>query len=302
MRSMKWALVLSGGGAKGLPYIGMFKVFEELNIPKPSLVVGCSIGAVIGSMYALGKTSDEMEQYFTGDFNPNDYLGAGNLFNLKLVNKVLQTGTALNNLLSGNSLDDGQKIYTFLRRLTDGKTFAQTKIPFVCNAFDLHSGMEVILKEGELAKSVLASSSYPLLLAPVRIKDKLLVDGGIAHNTPVSIAAELGFRNIVSVTLDSFSKTSFPHTYSDAASLLVRVFSCIGNTKSLRKNDYPSFWINLSNKIDSMDFSEALSKITVGYKLTLEQKENIKMYFTSGMSGSLFRKNIKENIKKTYTI
>lgn len=96
---MKWALVLSGGGAKGLTYIGMLKVFEELNIPKPSLIVGCSIGAVVGSMYALGKSADDIERFFTVDFDETDYLGSGNAINIKAINRILTAGSIVSNLV-----------------------------------------------------------------------------------------------------------------------------------------------------------------------------------------------------------
>jgi len=61
---MKWALVLSGGGAKGLAYIGMFKALEELEYPLPDCIVGCSMGAIIGGLYASGMTVDEMISFF----------------------------------------------------------------------------------------------------------------------------------------------------------------------------------------------------------------------------------------------
>ena len=140
---MKWALVLSGGGAKGFVYIGMLQAFRELHLPSPDLVVGCSIGAIAGSMIALGKSIEEIEAFFNEDFDAEDYLGGGYVLPIKSVNRVLSVGTMFSNLIAGNSMDDGKKVYHMLKKITSGKNFSVTKIPFVCNAVDLHSGCEV---------------------------------------------------------------------------------------------------------------------------------------------------------------
>lgn len=299
---MKWALVLSGGGAKGLAYIGLLKVFEELNIPKPSLIVGCSIGALIGGLYALGKTSDEIEKIFTINFDQKNYFGGGNALNVKVVDKVLDFGIAFSNIISGNSLDDGSKFYGFLKNITDKKGFDDVKIPFVCNALDLNHGREVILQKGELAKSIMASCAYPVLFSPVRIEEKFLVDGGMSNNTPVWIAKSFGFKNIVSVTLDHFRVLTFPYKYTDVAFIFIRLMACILENNGLRKIDYPSFWIDLSNDINSDDFSNTLSKIILGYKLSLKQKDYIKKYFSVGVESSIFRRKIKSYVKKVYRV
>ena len=299
---MKWVLVLSGGGAKGLTYIGLIKLFEELNIPKPSLIVGCSIGAVIGAMYAIGKSSKDMEKVFDDDFDQNDYLGTGKVLNIKVIDKAISAGAVLSNLINSNALDDGQKIYALFRRITDNKNFNETDIPFVCNAVDLHSGDELILKEGELAKSMLASCSYPLILKPVRIKNRLLVDGGMGHNSPVWIAHKFGIKEIVSVSLSHFYKTKFPQNYTDIPSVFIRLMSCIFQKQELRKEDYPSFWIDLSNDIDSSDFYNSKDKINLGYTLALKQKDDICKFFAKGIEGSTFRKSIKSQMKGKYRV
>lgn len=73
---MKWSLVLSGGGARGIAHIGVLKALEALQVPPPQCVVGCSMGAVVGALYALGMSVREMEAFFQRDFVISDYVNA----------------------------------------------------------------------------------------------------------------------------------------------------------------------------------------------------------------------------------
>ncbi|MEL3908481.1 MAG: patatin-like phospholipase family protein [Treponemataceae bacterium] len=299
---MKWALVLSGGGAKGFAYIGMLRAFEALNVPEPDLIIGCSIGAVLGSMLALGITNQEIERIFASDFDAEDYLGSGKVVPLKIVNRVLSFSSVFSNLLTSNCMDDGQKFYALLQKITEGKSFSETKIPFVCNAVDLYTGEEVFIKDGELAKAVLASSAFPVAFPPVRMGNKLLVDGGLAHNTPVCFAREMGFEEIFAVTLDHFRPESFPEKYPSALSIMARVIACVFKNKELQPEDYPSFWLDLSNTVSSADFSHANELIRIGYIQTMQMKNEIKDFFSDSLSAHKARKKIRAKIEKEFKV
>ena len=299
---MKWALVLSGGGAKGFVYIGMLQAFRELHLPSPDLVVGCSIGAIAGSMIALGKSIEEIEAFFNEDFDAEDYLGGGYVLPIKSVNRVLSVGTMFSNLIAGNSMDDGKKVYHMLKKITSGKNFSDTKIPFVCNAVNLHSGCEVTLYEGELAKAVLASASYPVAFPPVRIGNMLLVDGGIGHNTPVCIARKLGFDEVFAVTLDHFRQTSFPEKYSNPIALMNRAILTIFENRALQQDDYPSFWLDLSNEVHSADFSQGVQQIRFGYLETIKHKKDIQAFFADNAEGEAARKKMRAKIQQNYRL
>ncbi|WP_206183432.1 patatin-like phospholipase family protein [Treponema pedis] len=107
---MKWALVLSGGGARGIAYVGMLKAFNELNYPQPNCIVGCSMGAVIGGLYASGMTVNEMISFFSNGFNLSDYVEVSK-FSLghTKISKILQLGAGLNNLINKQGIDSGEK-------------------------------------------------------------------------------------------------------------------------------------------------------------------------------------------------
>ncbi|MEL3904958.1 MAG: patatin-like phospholipase family protein [Treponemataceae bacterium] len=299
---MKWALVLSGGGAKGFVYLGMLRAFQELKVPQPDLVFGCSIGSIIGSMVALGKSPAEIETFFTDGFDAEDYLGSGNVVPLKPVNRILNISSVFSNLITGNSMDDGQKLYLLLKKLTEGKNFSDTTIPFMCNAVDLHSGNEIILHEGELAKAVLASSAYPVAFPPVRIGSALLVDGGIGHNTPVCLARESGFETVFAVTLDHFRETSFPEKYPSAVSVLSRAVNTIFKNQELQADDYPDFWLDLSTEVESYDFSHGTEQVRFGYLQTVKHKKDIEAFFSPETGSNVQREKLKEQIKQTYRI
>ena len=100
--------MLSGGGAAGLAYIGFFKALEELELPKPDCIVGCSIGSIIGGLYASGKPVREMEAVFEKSFDVNRYIGGGGvhipLFKHAL-NQIIHYGTLITRMLSGKGAE-----------------------------------------------------------------------------------------------------------------------------------------------------------------------------------------------------
>ncbi|WP_253678258.1 patatin-like phospholipase family protein [Treponema sp. OMZ 788] len=202
---MDWSLVLSGGGAKGLAYIGMFKALEELEYPRPDCIVGCSMGAIIGGLYASGMTVDEMISFFSNDFELTDYLDVSHLgFGLTKLTKLLQIGASLNNLISHQGADSGEKSLTLFKKLSCYQTFDQLKIPFYCNAVDLCDGNEIVFDKGRVADAMRASSSYPGFFTPFHHNGRIFVDGCVKNNTPVWIAKAKGFKNILAVTLGTF--------------------------------------------------------------------------------------------------
>ena len=197
----KIGLVLSGGGSKGFAHIATLKALDSLNIPI-DYISGTSFGAIIGAMYALGYSGkqieemaistdwyevqkDEPERKYLPHFRKKDTGKYQLEFGLKGFKPVAPTG-----------LIYGQKIILELSKWT--REFEQVydfdllPIPFRCNAFDIISGKEVILKEGSLAHALRASLSIPTIFAPVEWGDALLVDGGVANNLPVDIVKDMG--------------------------------------------------------------------------------------------------------------
>ena len=201
-------MVLSGGGSKGFAHIATLKALDSLNIPI-DYIAGTSFGAIVGAMYALGYSgkqiekmalatdwyevqNDEPERKFLPYFRKKD-TGKYQLdFGLKGVKPVAPTG-----------LIYGQKIILELSKWTRNYEqvydFDKFPIPFRCNAFDIISGKEVIIKEGSLANALRASISIPTIFAPVEWGDALLVDGGVANNLPVDIVKDMGADIILAI-------------------------------------------------------------------------------------------------------
>ncbi len=208
-------LVLSGGGSKGFAHIATLKALDSLNIPI-DYIAGTSFGAIVGAMYALGYSgkqiekmalatdwyevqNDEPERKFLPYFRKKD-TGKYQLdFGLKGVKPVTPTG-----------LIYGQKIILELSKWTRNYEqvydFDKFPIPFRCNAFDIISGKEIIIKEGSLANALRASISIPTIFAPVEWGDGLLVDGGVINNLPVDIVKDMGADVVLAVDVAATSQ------------------------------------------------------------------------------------------------
>ena len=299
---MKWALVLSGGGAAGLAYIGFFKALEELKLPKPDCIVGCSMGAIIGGLYALGKPTTEMEAVFEHPFDVNRYVGGVHIPLFKhTLSHLIQYGTLLTRMISGTGADSGEKARKFFLELSHGKSFSDCAIPFFCNALDLCSGKEVILDSGLLADAMRASSSYPGLFTPVHIHDQMLIDACVMDNTPVWVAREKGYKNILALTFGALEPMTGAEMDS-SLTVLMRTLACTTAYISLQKNEYPTAFINMTSSRASHDFSDPKKQIQFGYQKTMENKTLLQAFCTDGISGALQRMYLTRKTRKEYRI
>lgn len=299
---MKWALVLSGGGAAGLAYIGFFKALEELKLPKPDCIVGCSMGAIIGGLYASGKPVREMEAVFEESFDVNRYVGGVHIPLFKhTLNQIIQYGTLITRMLSGTGADSGEKAHKFFMELSGGKSFDDCIIPFFCNAVDLCSGKEVVLQSGLLADAMRASSSYPGLFIPVKRQNEMLIDASVIDNTPVWIAREQGYKNILALTFGSLEPV--PDSELDTSvSILLRTLACTTAHIALQQNDYPTAFINLTSARSVRDFSDPKKQIDFGYQKTMDNKDVLQAFVADGVKGRIQRAFLTRRTKKEYCI
>ena len=298
---MKWALVLSGGGAAGLAYIGFFKALDSLQLPKPDCIVGCSIGSIIGGLYALGMPVAEMEKIFEKPFDVNKYVGGVQLpFFRHTLPTLIQYGTLLTRMISNPGADSGEKVHKFLMELSNCKSFHDCRIPFFCNAFDLCRGEEVVLSSGLLADAMRASASYPGLFTPVN-KDGMLIDACVIDNTPVWIARERGYRNILALTFGALEPVKAAELDTSLA-VLLRTLSCTTAHIPLQRNEYPTTFINLMSGRASYDFSNPKKQIAFGYQKTLEQEDLLRRFFAPGLKGVLYRSMLSRHAKKEYIV
>ena len=161
-------LALGGGGARGLAHVGVLEVLAEHDVPVRA-VVGTSIGAEIGAFLAGGMSVARMREVATA-------------FDWKLTLQLFLPD------LPGGGLVSGKRILAWLAEQLGGQRIEELPIGFAAVAADLESGEEVLLDRGPLIEAVRASISVPGTLAPVRLGERVLVDGGIVNQVPADVA------------------------------------------------------------------------------------------------------------------
>ncbi|MBN2088692.1 patatin-like phospholipase family protein, partial [candidate division KSB1 bacterium] len=203
-------LALSGGGARCIPQLGVIEVLKENKIPI-DLIVGTSMGSVIGGLYAAGYETDEILQRLKNIDWQNIFFDRPTRQNLFLGQKQTQSRYILQLRFSSfkpyipSGISPGQTISLILSDLVmqapygSYSNFNELKIPFRAVATDLISGNRVLLEKGNLADALCASLAFPLLFAPVVWDNMLLVDGGMINNIPVQEARELGMDIVIAV-------------------------------------------------------------------------------------------------------
>jgi NTE family protein len=207
-------LVLAGGGARGAAHIGVIEVMEEFQVPV-DFIVGTSMGAIIGGMYASGMSPAEMrEQLLAIDWEEafNDDPPRRNIpFRQKEDDKrslfKLEFGVGKTGFKSPRGLVAGQKLNFILSSLLLHTTalhdFDDLPIPFRAIAVDLNSGEVVVQGKGDLSTAIRASMAYPVFFTPVEVGDMLLVDGGVLRNLPTDVAIDLGADRMIAIDVGS---------------------------------------------------------------------------------------------------
>ena len=176
-------LVLGCGSSRGWAHIGAIEALEEENIPI-DFIVGCSVGAYVGAIYASGSLNSLKE------------------FVLKMDGKKVFSYFDI--VLPRSGILDGTKRLRELFSIhTDVQDFSELNLPVMMVATDLETGQKVVMKSGDLLDALRASISIPGLFAPVRVNDRWLVDGGLVDPVPVSVARSMGADILIAVDLSS---------------------------------------------------------------------------------------------------
>ncbi len=176
-------LACGSGAALGYSIIGVLKVFEREGIPV-DLISGTSMGALIGGLAAVGMEPEEMERVA---LRIDKFWMYSRLF--------LDLSVPRSGIFSGDSL------LNLYRSLFGQKNFSDCEIPFACVATDIETGEEVVIKEGNLAESVRASSSLPVIFEPYFMNGRYLIDGGLINPVPVRVVADEGADILISINL-----------------------------------------------------------------------------------------------------
>ncbi|RMH60842.1 MAG: hypothetical protein D6677_13025 [Calditrichaeota bacterium] len=300
----KIALVLSGGGARGMTHIGVLKVLEKNNI-RPDFIVGTSIGAVVGGLYSAGYSAGEIEQMFRkinwGDMF-RDVPARSNLF---LEQKTEQDRYLISIRLKDgvpyipNAVTPGQKVLNVLSDLfmlapwQVKENFDDLRIPFRAVATDIVHGRMVVLDKGNLAAALNGSLAVPLLFSPVSWDSLLLVDGGVKANLPVSVAKKWGADIIiaadVSAGLRSREELNAPWEVADQVTTIMTGNNNVREYKDVDVLLHPRLPQTTNN-----DFSALDTLITLGASETEQHLNDIRRCITDRARKSgrfLFVKN-----------
>ena len=213
----KVAVVLSGGGAKGMAHIGVLKVIERAGIPV-DIVTGTSMGSIIGGLYACGYRAEKLDSIVMAQdwgyvLSDKDDLSHQSLRerekqNTYAISMSVNLGKKSADLGGGFIL--GKNINMLFNALTapynDSIDFNKLPIPFACVATNIIDNTEYDFHSGVLSVAMRASMAIPGVFSPVRMGNMVLVDGGLRNNFPADIAREMGADYIIGVTVQGKEK------------------------------------------------------------------------------------------------
>jgi NTE family protein len=206
-------LVLGGGGARGVAHIGVLHELERQRIPIDA-IVGTSMGAIVGGLYASGMNTGELEQLVArmdwGAALSDEPNRSDSGFRRKQDEQRFPVnpdiGLADRSFQLPRGIVQGQRLGLILQSLTAEvahiESFDELPIPFRAVASDLVTGEKHVMSSGDLATAIRASMSVPAILAPVEVDGRLLVDGGLVGNLPVDILREMDVDVVIAVDVE----------------------------------------------------------------------------------------------------
>lgn len=288
-KAQKVGLVLSGGGAKGMTHIGIIRALEENNIPI-DYIAGTSMGAIIGSLYAMGYSPDDMEamlrsedfkRWYSGKVEPKyEYYFKKNrptpeFFNLRfafkdsLHLKPQFLPTSMVNPIQMNLVF--VELFARATAASDGN-FNNLFVPFRCIASDVYNKKPLVMRKGDLGDAVRASMSFPFVFKPIEIDSVLAYDGGIYNNFPTDIMREDFHPDVIigSVVAANPSKPKENDLMSQLENMI------------MQKTDYSlpdSSGILMTFKytdINLLDFDKLQQLHDIGYNRTMSLMDSIK--------------------------
>lgn len=243
----KVAVVLSGGGAKGVAHVRALKVIEEAGIPV-DMVVGTSMGALIGGLYASGYTTAQLDSIINQQNWMNLLMDredrSRRSLDLKQKTEPYMLSASFEKspfeVIEGGFLK-GNSVSYLISELTADRLspmrFDDLPIPFACIATDIVSGKEAVLREGILAEALRSSMAIPGVFPPVKIEGKVLVDGGLKNNFPVDVAHAMGADYVIGVSVASEGLDYDElHSTLDVLMQVLDVVCCANKVEDNRNN------------------------------------------------------------------
>lgn len=252
----KIALVLGAGSSKGFAHIGVLKILESNKIPI-HLIVGTSVGSAVGSLYAYGIDAFSLQ---------------------KLAISVNQGDIVDPLIIPSNGFIKGEKLEEFINKWVRNTSMEKLKIPFYAVATDLEKGHEIVFAKGNTGTAVRASCSIPGIFRPVKISDRLYVDGGVVSPVAVEAARRHGADVVIAVDVSSGAERTVPEGTIETILQAVNVMYSKLGAIQLAKAD-----VVIKPKvghIGSADFSKKHEAILEGEKAAIEALPQITAIMT----------------------
>ena len=177
-RRYPFGVALGGGGMKGWAHLGVLHVLESHGL-KPDVMAGCSSGALAAAFYAAGHSLEDLQELM----------------------QEHQTSALFSIRFDGRGLLGNDDFRDYLQHHLGGLHLEDLPIPLSVVCTDLQSGREVVLNRGPVVEAIMASTAIPGVFAPARLNDRLLIDGGLTNNVPVSALVNRGARYTLGVRL-----------------------------------------------------------------------------------------------------
>ena len=276
----KIGLALSGGGARGFAHIGVLEWLERNRIPVDYLA-GTSMGGLIGALYAMGMTPDEMRA-FAATINWDkvlegppayDELSFRRKEDRRAYPTTIELG-AKRGLSVPVGINPGHQINLVFDRLTlpysTIKSFDELPIPFRCVATDMVAAEPVVLKDGSLAEALRATMAIPGVFTPVEVDGRVLADGGLLNNIPVDVVKAMGADIVIAVNVGTpLGKREDIDSLTGMLSQVIGVATIGNDRRSLKLADYvitPPL-----GRYTVSDFTEGVTIAKLGFEGATEQ-------------------------------
>jgi len=293
VRAQKVGLVLSGGGAKGMAHIGVIRALEENGIPI-DYITGTSMGAIIGSLYAMGYSPDEMEKLISSDDFKNWYMGAKDMnYHFYFKQKpptpsIISAQVAIRDSMTlirptFNSLIDPLQMNLAFLDIFSGASaacdndFDRLFVPFRAVASDVFNKSSIVLSKGSLGNAVRASMSFPFVFRPIMIDSIIAYDGGIYDNFPVDVMVNDFHPDFIIGSLVAVAPGEPEIAIPDEFDIMGQVTSMI-----IQKSDYnldPELGVKVEfdlTNVGLLDFHLINEVSALGYRNTMLLMDSIK--------------------------
>jgi NTE family protein len=241
----KVALVLGAGSARGFAHVGVLKVLESNKIPV-HLIVGTSAGSFVGSMYAYGYNS----------------------FQLQKMSFSMEKGDIIDLTVPDNGFIKGEKLEEFINKTVNNTPMEKMRIPFYAVATDILNGQEVVFGKGNTGKAVRASCSIPGIFRPVKIEGRMYVDGGVVSPVAVDAARRMGADVVIAVDIAFAAGEAQPESTIDTMLQAISIMYSKLSAMQLQRAD-----VVIRPKVAHIgtgDFSKRHEAVLEGEKAALE--------------------------------